>query len=225
MSEHSQTDGPVIVVDADPVTRVGVKRQGRSWMLIAGIACLTAAGLLWLRPTSDALLCRNLLPLEAEQICEALAAIDVNGILRDNGSTILVPRHRLHEARLQAARRIAETGASVRFELIDFTKSNLPKGKGYLAALQGELEMTLRSIGGVESVRVLIETPGNRGRINGDRPLAVVLLHTAPSTRLTAEQHQVIQQLVASSTDLLTPDEVTVSENPSSLASFKHQTL
>ena len=198
-------------------------RHRRVWTIAAGVVCLAIAATIWLRPAHDALLCRSVLNVDAERICEALAAVKVNYTLKDN--SVYVPRAKVHKARLKVIESVSGSNEPLRFELVNFSSSTL--STDYTVALQTELEATIRSIDGVESARVLIETPGNRGRINGDRPLAVVVIYTTDSTKLTTEQIDVIQNLVASSTDCLTPREVTVSEarNSESLAEFTIESL
>ena len=215
-------EAPSAIPGAVETTKLPTK-WATKWTVGGGIICLAIATLIWLRPVHDALLCRSLLNIDAERICEALAAIGINYTVKDDA--VYVSRKKVHAARLKVIESVSGSNDPLRFELVKFSRSTL--STDYTAALQGELEATIGSIDGVESARVLIETPGNLGRINGDRPLAVVVIYTTDSTKLTTEQIDVIQNLVASSTDCLTPREVTVSEarNSESLAEFTIESL
>ena len=74
-------------------------RHHRVWTIAAGVLCLAIAATIWLRPGHDALLCRSVLNVDAERICEALAAVGVNYTLKDN--SVYVPRAKVHKARLK----------------------------------------------------------------------------------------------------------------------------
>ena len=67
---------------------------------------------------------------------------------------------------------------------------------------------------GVESARVLIGVPANRGRLEGKQPFAVIVVEAKDTTKLNPEQVQTIQRLVAGSTDLLAPEQVVVLQSP-----------
>ena len=81
----------------------------------------------------------------------------------------------------------------------------------YQWALQGELTRTIRQIGEIADARVHIVLPRRSLFVQESQPAsASVLLQLKPGRQLTRDQVRAIANLVASSVEGLTPDNVTI---------------
>jgi flagellar M-ring protein FliF len=194
----------------------------RALQILAVAGSLAVVGALLLRNDERSLLCGRLLKADAERVCRALAAMNIRYTVADNGSAIYVSKHQVHSARLALVRRSVAEGGLPALDIID-CKTSPSKSTVYNAALEEELATTIASMDGVEAARVMIENPGNRGQLEGKLPFAVIVVHASGAKKLSAEQIQVIQRLVVSSTGLLAADQVVVLQSPDdrALAQFK----
>jgi flagellar M-ring protein FliF len=206
-----------------PASSADFRRPSR---LLLGMLCLTLAAAAWFRPARTTLLCGNLLESDAREICDSLAVIGVDYAMGNNGSAIYVPKRQVHRARLELIKRFTPASDGWRLDLVSSPSRFGTAGRDYNAALEQELAATISRLPGVESARVLIEIPGNRGRLNGQPPFALILVYSA-GEKLSDAQVENIQNLVASSTELLNHGHVAVAQSPDFkiLAEFKNQTL
>ena len=182
--------------------------------IVAAFLFVVAVAALWLRPGEYGVLYGKLLQADANRLCEALASLGIRYAVSSDHSTVYVPRPQIHFARLELARKGIAASAAFPFDIVN-TQSGPAStaNRHYLAALEQELAATLGGLPDVTSARVIIHVPGNRGRLNGERPFATVVVQTTAQARLSDEQVRTIQLLVSSTTDLLTTEQVAVAEN------------
>jgi flagellar biosynthesis/type III secretory pathway M-ring protein FliF/YscJ len=174
------------------------------------------------------LLYGKLLESDATRLSEALASLGIDYVVTANPSAVYVPKQKVCLARLELARKGIVASPAFTFDLLNAQSGpTSPANAGYLAALERELGSTLACLPGVNTARVLIQVPGNRGRINGDRAFAVVVVQTRGENKLSDEAVRTIQTLVSSTTDLVTAEQVAVTENLDSkaLAEFNPNSL
>src|SRR5215469_11874245 len=99
----------------------------------------------------------GLKPAEAQALSARLAAKNISCQVSPDGTSLLVPAAQLDAARLETAAQGLPRGARMGFELFDtpnWTGSDFSEKVNYQRALEGELERTLQTLSGVESVRV-----------------------------------------------------------------------
>jgi len=146
--------------------------------------------------------------------------------ISSNGSSILVPRRRVYEVRMELASQGLPKGGGVGFEIFDNTSLGMTEfvqSVNYQRALQGELSRTINGFEEVESSRVHLVIPSKSLFIEDeDPPRASVVLKLRPGKWLNKDQVQGIVHLVASSVSRLNPETVTVVDsNGKMLAGFK----
>lgn len=153
-------------------------------------------------------------PAEAGKIVEKLKEKKIPYKLEDNGSTILVDKNKVYDTRLTiAAEGLPESGI-VGYEIFDKTNlgmSEFVQKLNYRRALEGELAKTISSLNGVKKARVHIVIP-EKALFEKEQkfPTASVTLQLAGDNVLSRLNIQGIQNLVASSVEGLTPNNVTV---------------
>lgn len=168
-----------------------------------------------LRMTSEpmALLYADVAQEDAGKIGASLDAMKVSYELRGDGSTIYVPESQVLKLRMALAAKGLPTGGSVGYEIFDnadaLGTTNFLQNINHLRALEGELARTIRSIDGIEGVRVHLVLP-ERELFSRDKrdPSASIVLKVRGS--LGVQQVKAIQQLVASAVDGLTPGHVSI---------------
>ncbi|MCX7907897.1 MAG: flagellar basal-body MS-ring/collar protein FliF [Ignavibacteria bacterium] len=153
-------------------------------------------------------------PTEAGKIVEKLKEKKIPYKLEDNGTTILVDKTKVYDTRISiAAEGLPESGI-VGYEIFDKTNlgmSEFVQKLNYRRALEGELSKTIASLNGVKKARVHIVIP-EKALFEKDQkqPTASVTLQLAGENSLSRLNIRGIQNLVASSVEGLTPNNVTV---------------
>ena len=162
----------------------------------------------------DALLYSNLDLREAGEITASLEQAGIPYATRGDGSTIMVNRDQVGEARLMLAGRGLVTSGSVGYEIFD-TQSVLGQTEfqqqiNEQRALQGELARTIMSMRGISSARVQIALPRRElFQSQAAEPTAAVVVGLN-GRALSADQVRAIRNVVASSVPNLKPGKVTV---------------
>jgi len=134
--------------------------------------------------------------------------------LSANGSTILIPREKIYEIRMELASEGLPQGGSIGFELFDNTKlgmTEFAQNVNYQRALQGELVRTINGFEEVDSCRVHIVMPEKSLFLKDEEAAsASVVVKLRHGKWLTQQQVQGIVHLVSSSVSRMGPENVTV---------------
>ncbi len=154
-------------------------------------------------------------PADAAAIVDRLEGQGIAYELTDGGRTIKVPADQVHEARLDVS---AEglVGGSDGWSILDdqgITTSAFDQRVGYQRAMEGELARTIAAIDGVSRANVHLVIPENDLILDSSpRASASVLVVQSGADTLGAMQVEAIVNLVASSVEGLTPDQVSVAD-------------
>jgi flagellar M-ring protein FliF len=194
--------------------RFGIGRLAMVLGVGAGVTVALILLMTRIGQAPDALLYSNLDLREAGEITASLEQAGIAYATRGDGSTILVNRDQVGEARLMLAGRGLVTSGSVGYEIFD-TQSVLGQTEfqqqiNEQRALQGELARTIMSMRGISSARVQIALP-RRELFQSDaaEPTAAVVVGLG-GRALSADQVRAIRNVVASSVPNLKPGKVTV---------------
>jgi flagellar M-ring protein FliF len=205
-------------VDVESIKSVfpTASRQARVLMIVGisvvFLAAATAAW--WVLSSRDSLLFGNLREADAAEISAALDEWKVQHSFTPDGAGILVDESQLHAVRMRLVSAGIPKGGHVGYELFDdneFGVTEFAQRINYQRALQGELERTISTIPGVQSVRVHlnIRRPGLFLSDHADSK-ASVALGLSPGTSLGRKQVLGIRNLVASAVDGLKPEAVVI---------------
>ena len=153
-------------------------------------------------------------PEDAGAVITALQERGTPYQLTEGGSTVLVPEEDVFEARIALATSGVPTGGVVGFEIFNTTRlgeTEADRQLRYQWALQGELTRTIRQIHEVADARIHIVLPKRSLFIQESQSAtASVLLQLRPGAQLTSRQVSAIANLVATSVEGLTPENVTI---------------
>ncbi|MFP4316638.1 MAG: flagellar basal-body MS-ring/collar protein FliF [Desulfovibrionales bacterium] len=189
-------------------------------ILIGGtLVSLTIAFLLvvfWLNRADYKVLYSGLYSEDAATVVEMLQKEKVDYRLQDSGGTILVPADKVYDLRLKVAGQGAMHGQGVGFEIFDESKigqTEFVQHINYQRALQGELARTISEIPGVERARVHIVLPNKSLFIEEQNaPSASVMVKLSGGTQLSSGQVQSVLNLVGTSVEGLTRENITLSD-------------
>lgn len=187
-------------------------------LVTLGAVALTLLGFfayIGLRMSTEpmALLYSDVAQEDAGKIGAALDAQKVPYELRGDGNTIYVPESQVLKLRMALAAKGLPSGGTVGYEIFDnadaLGTTNFLQNINHLRALEGELSRTIRSIDGIEGVRVHLVMP-ERELFSRDKrsPSASIVLKVRGT--LAVPQVKAIQQLVASAVEGLTPGHVSI---------------
>lgn len=196
--------------------RFGIGRLAAVLGIAAGVAAVLVAVMMRVGQAPDALLYSNLDLSEASEITASLEQSGIEYSTRGDGSTIMVNRDQVGEARLMLAGKGLVTSGSVGYEIFDsqsvLGQTEFQQNINEQRALQGELARTIMSMKGINSARVQIAMP-RRELFQQDaaEPTASVMVGLG-SRRLSADQVDAIRNVVASSVPNLKPARVTVAD-------------
>ncbi|MBN2538527.1 MAG: flagellar M-ring protein FliF, partial [Deltaproteobacteria bacterium] len=185
------------------------------------IIAITAAGLVcvWMlvffaNQTTYSVLFSNLSTEDAGKIVSVLEGDGVSYRISPAGDSILVPKERVAELRLNLASTGLPQGGGVGFEIFDaknFGATEFVQQLNYQRALQGELSRTVNSLDEIQSSRVHIVVPQKSLFVKDQaEPTASVILKIKPGRTLKASQVEGITHLVASSIEGLDPKDVMI---------------
>src|SRR6185369_8798996 len=99
---------------------------------------------------------------DAQGIAGKLAAKNIAYEIGSDGTSLQVPSDQLDRARLETASQGLPKGARLGFELFDtpnWMGTDFTEKVNYQRALEGELERTIQTLGGVDAVRVHLVMP------------------------------------------------------------------
>lgn len=169
-----------------------------------------------------ALLYRDLDMQDSGRIVQELKATGVSYELRDNGTAIYVAKEHVDASRVQLADQGLPSGGSIGYELFDKSEAlgttNFMQNVNLVRALEGELARTIRSIDTVQAARVHLVMP-KRELFSRQReePTASIVLKMHGNKRLSHNQVQAVQHLVASAVPGLLPARISVVDDRGTL--------
>ena len=195
--------------------RFGIGRLTVVLGVAAGVAAVLVAVMLRIGQAPDALLYSNLDLREAGEITTALAAADIPYSSKGDGSTIMVSRDDVGEARLLLAGKGLVTSGSVGYELFDnqsvLGQTEFQQQLNEQRALQGELARTIMSMRGIQSARVQIAMP-RRELFQSEAAAPTAAVVVGVTGGLSGAQVDAIRNVVASSVPNLKPEKVTLTD-------------
>lgn len=155
--------------------------------------------------------------LNVEDAGAVVAALQERGTsyrLKDGGTTVMVPDAEVLETRIALATAGMPTGGVVGFEIFNTTRLGETEADRQLRfqwALQGELTRTIRQIYEVADARIHIVLPKRSLFVQESQAAtASVLLQLNPGAQLSRSQVRAIANLVATSVEGLSPENVTI---------------
>ncbi|GIH97591.1 flagellar basal-body MS-ring/collar protein FliF [Planobispora siamensis] len=194
---------------------------GQKAVTISVVLALAVGGFFfsqWASQPSYATLYSNLSGTDGNAIVEKLTADGVPYQLTDGGSTIQVPRDQVYDLRLKmSGEGLPAQQDSGGYSLLDqqgVTTSDFMQQVGYQRALEGELAKTIKSIEGVTSASVHLAIP-QKDVFADDaaKPTASVLVTTQAGKPLTGSQVKAVVNLVGSSVEGMSPEDVTLADS------------
>jgi len=194
-------------------------------IVLTTLAVMVGLGMMafWSSRVDYALLYGKLDEAEAAKVVAALDEAKTPYRISSGGGSILVPRDRVHQLRMQMASKGIPKGEGVGFEIFDkanFGISDFVQRANYTRAVQGELSRTISQIDVVESARVMIVMPENR-LLNDSlrKPTASVFLRVRGNSQVSPSAVNSIRFLVANSVEGLQANHVSVVDNQGNVLS------
>jgi flagellar M-ring protein FliF len=189
----------------------------RQQVVLAGSAVLVAA-IIWgfaaFFSAGDAKpLYSGMAPADAQMLVQRLANQNIAAQLSTDGTTVLVRSDQLDKARFAATAQGPISSGRMGFELFDkpnWSGSDFSEKVNYQRAVETELERTIQTMNGVDSVRVHLVLPRDSLFSERERPAKASVVLKLRGARLTEQLAMPVANLVASSWDGLSPQNVTV---------------
>ncbi len=189
------------------------QRLALGGVLVGGIGLLIAIAYWTSRPDMT-LLFAKLGPTDANTVVETLRGEGVPYDLRDNGTSVYVPRDDVYELRLRFASQGLGSDGPVGYELFDkgtLGMTDFMQKLSLKRATEGELARTITSIRQIEMARVHLVVPERSAfAANQKQPTASVVVQTVGGQRLSGEEVEGITSLVAGAVEGLAPENVTI---------------
>lgn len=180
----------------------------------AAVVALIVVATMWSSTPNYSVLFSNLEDRDGGVIVNALGQMNIPYKLSENGSAILVPKDKVHEARMQLASQGLPRGGNVGFELLDqsrFGASQFTEQVTYQRALEGELANSIRVVNAIQEARVHLAIPRETLFVRDRQPpTASVLVSLYAGRTLSESQVSAIRWLVSSSVPSLNAEHVSV---------------
>ena len=176
----------------------------------------------WASKPQYGVLFSNLNEKDAGRIVDELKSNKVPYKFDSGGTTILVPEPEVYEQRMQFANMGLPQEGIVGYELFDQTKlgmTDFVQKLNYHRALEGELSRTLSSINEIYQARVHIVIPKPALFEEDKKPTTASIAIRTKGDGLSKGQIQGIANLVASSVEGLTPENITVIDSRGNILS------
>lgn len=161
---------------------------------------------------------------DANQIVSRLQSEKVPYELRSGGSEVWVPADKKLELRVKLAENQLPSGGSVATGYELFDKSDMMGSTSFvqnvnlLRAMEGELSRTIHAIAGVKSARVHLVLPKREAFTRETQePSASIVLKMDGAGRLSRQQVQAIQHLVAAAVPKLKPSRISIVDDKGTL--------
>ena len=170
--------------------------------------------LMFFTKTEYQVLFADLNPEDAGAVVTALQERGISYRLAENGSAVLVPQNEVFETRIALATSGLPTGGVVGFEIFNAARLGETEADRQLCfqwALQGELVRTIRQMDEIADARIHIVLPKRSLFVQESQAsTASVLLQLKQGRQLKKGQIRAIANLVSTSVEGLTPDNVTI---------------
>lgn len=152
-------------------------------------------------------------PADAQALSQRLLSANIEAEISSDGTVVLVRADEVDKARLVSTASGPISSGRMGFELFDkpnWSGSDFSEKVNYQRAVEAELERTIQSMNGVEAVRVHLVLPRESLFLDREHPAKASVVLKLRGTRLTEQLALPVANLVASSWDGLTPQNVTV---------------
>ena len=184
----------------------------------------------WARKPDMRLLYQDVSPEEASKITEKISDAGIIYELRNGGTSIYVPAEHVYQLRLDMAKEGLPSGQQNGYRIFDKEKigvSPFVQNVNLKRALQDELAKSIQMIDGVVYARVhIVSSDQTLFTPDAGETTASVVLRLRPGYRISALNVAAITNLVASSVEGLSSENVTVIDSQGSLLSTQSdQTL
>lgn len=183
-------------------------------LFAVGIILIFSLLFYWALRPDYALLFGNLGSASAQEIVEDLDSEGVSYRLEDGGSSIFVPRNRVHDLRLQYASQGAASSDHSGYELFDESTlgmTDFMQRVNKKRAIEGELGRTISNLSQVENARVHLVLPErNPFESQQVEATASVILSLDRGRELRPSQVEGIASLVSGSVEHLEKTAVTI---------------
>lgn len=187
-------------------------------ILVVAAALAVAGGMWWFNDWNRERGFQSLFTgLSAEDAGAVVSKLKESGVeyrLSENGATVLVPKARVAELRIQLASAGVPKSGRIGYELFDknnFGITDFAEQVNYRRALEGELERSVLALAGVESARVHITPAKDSVFTDAREPAKASILITFKSNaKLPPDKVDAIAHLVSSAVQGLDPEHVSV---------------
>lgn len=210
---------PALITGGTPLERVRsfttqpVVKRALPWFL--GLAAIGGAGLTYamIAPAPQRVLYSELGDAERASVAASLDKAGITYAINADTGALTVAESDLYKARMLVASdgALAVPDPVSSLDSLPLGASRTLEGERMRGARQGELEMTIKQIDGVESVRVHLAEASKSVFVRDDAPpTASVMVRMAKGRKLADGQVSAIVNLVAGSVPGLSPDAVRV---------------
>ncbi len=204
------------------------QKVGIAASVVASIVSLVML-VTWVNKPTFGVLFSNLDAQDASKIIDKLKQSSVPYQIGDDGKAILVPKDQVYELRLQMAGQGLTKSSVVGYEIFDkptFGMTDFTQKVNYKRALEGELEKTILQLDEVKGASVHIVIPEKAlFESQQQKTTASVFLKLKDGARLSPEEINGVQRLVAASVEGLHANEVTVVDASGNLLSQRNSGL
>ena len=177
----------------------------------------------WASRPKYAVLFSNLNPKDAGRIVDELKTAKIPFKLESGGTTIQVPENEVYEQRMHFANIGIPQEGIVGYEIFDQTKlgmTDFVQKLNYHRALEGELARTLTSIDEINQARIHIVIPKPALFEEDKKPTtASVVIRLRSGSTLRRDQVQGIANLIASSVEGLSPENISILDSKGNILS------
>ncbi len=198
----------------DLLFKAGPTRLFAALGIAAVVAALMFSLVFKMGGEEKALLFADLDMREAGEISQRLDAANIPYEVRSDGTTIMVARSKVGEARMMLSADGLPSRGSIGYEIFDqpdaLGQTQFQQNINRLRALEGELARTIGTLDGIASARVHLVLPERQlFQRETEQPSASIVLQLRRD-ELTPGQVRAIKNLVASATPGLTTNRVTI---------------
>ncbi|CAN5143517.1 flagellar basal-body MS-ring/collar protein FliF [soil metagenome] len=198
--------------------RFGIGRLAAILGISAGVAAVLFAVVLNFGSKPMSLLYANVDMKEASAITAVLDQSGMKYKLEGGGSTIMVERDKVDQARVMLGAKGLPTSGSVGYEIFDNSsalgQTDFVQQLNHQRGLEGELARTIRSIDGVNFARVQLVLP-KRQMFEDETEAPSASVVVGATRQISADQISALQNLVAAAVPGLKPDRVTITDQAS----------
>ena len=150
---------------------------------------------------------------DAQAISASLTAKKIPFKLSPDGKSISVPADQVDAARVEVASGQTTHSGRMGFEIFDkvsWGQTEFDEKVNYQRALEGELERTIMTLGGVKSARVHLVMATQSVFLDRERSAKASVTLKLSRGEFTNEERQAIQRLVSGAVDGLKPSDISV---------------